>query len=303
MRRLALLALLPASALAAPLPPNLAALEADLSHAQTQLKALDAKVDAAQSRHADTIAALNRNTVTLLRLRQWPEALLVAQSLADTAERPMTAAVPGLLRASARATATHLAANRRQLDDYLTLREQARQQWQTLDALASQLAAQQRHLTAQQQRALNAASLQADQLAELLESRLSQPEVSRQAPRAAAPTSARPTLTPVAGPAVPAPTGQGLHYITQPHAPVVATLPGKVMYSGPFRTMGGLVITENDKGLYAVYAGLGTLEVAVGQTLSPGARLGTMPDATQGIPTPNLYYEVRRNGRPIALQP
>lgn len=301
MFRLALLALLIAATAhaAQPLPPQLNALQSELTRARAQLNALDAKVNTAQSSHKQAIAALNHHTVTILRLRQWPQPLLVAQGLATFTDKPLATSLPGILHASQTATATRLASARRNLDDYLTLRQEAQDQWQTLDLLARQLAAQQNRLSRQQKRALAAAALEADQLATLLESRLSQPEPTRKTVPSQTSAARAPNLHPVAGPAVAAPTGQGVHFMAPPNAPVVATLPGKVMYSGPFRTMGGLVITQSGNNLYAVYAGLGTLEVGVGQDIAPGTRLGAMPaDATAG-----LYYEVRRNGRPIALQP
>jgi septal ring factor EnvC (AmiA/AmiB activator) len=298
--------LLPLLAWAQPLPPALSALQSRLDRAHVQLDSLDAKLDGAESAQQQSIAALHHRTVMMLRLAQWPQPLLTAQSLASFSSQPLAANLPGIMRASAHATAARLEASRRQLDDYLRLRETAQGQWQTLDTLAKRMAAQQKRLSRQQEDALSDAALQADQLATLLESRMdvnqpaplkpvAEPKVADE-PLPPPPRAGKAPVHPVPGRPVPAGDKGGVRFATGPGQAVLATLPGKVMYSGPFRNMGGLVITQSG-GIYAVYAGLGTLEVNVGQSLAPGARLGAMP-AGQG----SLYYEVRKGGRAIAIQ-
>lgn len=56
--------------------------------------------------------------------------------------------------------------------------------------------------------------------------------------------------------------------------PVVAAATGSVAYIGELRGYGAFVILSHDSNYYTTYAGLGTIEVAVGEYILGGSRLG-----------------------------
>jgi len=91
-------------------------------------------------------------------------------------------------------------------------------------------------------------------------------------------------------------TSQGLDYETRAGAEVVAPYDGRVLYAGPFRGYGEILIIEHDDGYHSLLAGLDRLDVSVGQWLVTGEPVGTMP---KGEDKPRLYLELRHDGRPI----
>lgn len=75
---------------------------------------------------------------------------------------------------------------------------------------------------------------------------------------------------------------------------VVSPAAGKVVFAGPFRTYGSMVIIEHDGGLVSLLAGLGRIDVAPGRALLAGEPVGRM--APEGG---RLYLELRREGAPV----
>jgi murein hydrolase activator len=91
-------------------------------------------------------------------------------------------------------------------------------------------------------------------------------------------------------------TSKGLTFETRPGAQVVAPFDGRVMYAGPFKGYGQILIIGHGGGYYSVLAGLDRIEQSVGQWLVAGEPVGTMPEGNQ---RPRLYLELRDNGRPV----
>lgn len=91
-------------------------------------------------------------------------------------------------------------------------------------------------------------------------------------------------------------TNQGLAYETRPGAQVVAPYDGRVLFAGPFRGYGQILIIEHDDGYHSLLAGLTRLDVSVGQWLIAGEPVGIMP---KGEEKPRLYLELRHEGQPI----
>lgn len=91
-------------------------------------------------------------------------------------------------------------------------------------------------------------------------------------------------------------TSKGLTFETRPGAQVVAPFDGRVVYAGPFKGYGQILIIGHGGGYYSVLAGLDRIEQSVGQWLVAGEPVGTMP---QGSQRPRLYLELRENGRPV----
>lgn len=80
-------------------------------------------------------------------------------------------------------------------------------------------------------------------------------------------------------------------------ARLVAPLDGKIVFAGPFRTYGLILIIEHSEGYHTLLAGLGRIDATVGQSVSTGEPVGTAGFAETGYPS--IYVELRRNGQPI----
>lgn len=97
---------------------------------------------------------------------------------------------------------------------------------------------------------------------------------------------------------------------TQSGAIVTSPASGTVVYSGPFRSYGQLLILNPGDGYHIVMAGMDRLNVSLGQAVLAGepvgmmgeARLASIAASSLGNTTPELYVEFRRNGKPIDPQ-
>jgi septal ring factor EnvC (AmiA/AmiB activator) len=89
---------------------------------------------------------------------------------------------------------------------------------------------------------------------------------------------------------------KGLTFETRPGAQVVAPFDGRVLFAGPFKGYGQILIIEHGDGYHSLLAGLDRVEGTVGQWLVAGEPVGTMP---RGEEKPHLYLELRHDGQPI----
>lgn len=116
-------------------------------------------------------------------------------------------------------------------------------------------------------------------------------------------------VMPVAGPIVghfdqPDATGaqeKGILIQTQPGTPVLAPFDGQVVYRGPFRSYGEILIIQHSGGYHTVLAGLGRSDAAIGQWVLAGEPVGMMGSHEGG--NTRLYVELRRDGHPIDPAP
>ncbi len=92
---------------------------------------------------------------------------------------------------------------------------------------------------------------------------------------------------------------RGLTIRSRAGAHVIAPYDGVVLFSGPFRGYGHLLIIEHGDGYHTLLAGMARSEADVGQTLLAGEPVGRMADED----SPDLYVELRRNGKPINPMP
>ena len=92
-------------------------------------------------------------------------------------------------------------------------------------------------------------------------------------------------------------TRKGIVIETRPEAQVLAPYRGRVVFAGPFRGYGQLLILEHSEGYHTLLAGLSRIDGIVGQELWAGEPVGRMDQVDD--PRPSLYFELRRNGRPI----
>lgn len=81
------------------------------------------------------------------------------------------------------------------------------------------------------------------------------------------------------------------------NADAVAPAPGRILFAGPFRDYGGVVIIDHGNGWTSSVTGLGTTTARVGERVAQGAPIGRAP----GGPAPRVTVELRRRGEPMDL--
>ncbi len=100
---------------------------------------------------------------------------------------------------------------------------------------------------------------------------------------------------------------KGISLATPSAATVASPIDGWVVFSGPYRTYGQLLILNAGDGYYMVLAGMDRINVTVGQFVLTGEPVAVMGDgatrtaaaAAIGAAQPVLYIELRKNGAPI----
>jgi septal ring factor EnvC (AmiA/AmiB activator) len=92
-------------------------------------------------------------------------------------------------------------------------------------------------------------------------------------------------------------SSHGVTFETQPEGQIVAPHDGQIVFRGPFRGYGEILIMEHRGGYHTLLAGLGRTDVVVGQWLLAGEPIGVTESPKGG--KARLYVELRRNGRPI----
>ncbi len=106
-------------------------------------------------------------------------------------------------------------------------------------------------------------------------------------------------------------TMQGDMVITQSGAIVTTPADGNVLYAGPFRSYGQLLILDAGDGYHVVMAGMDRISVSIGQSILAGEPVGLMGEAriasTVALGSenigPELYIEFRKNGKPVDPAP
>ena len=89
-------------------------------------------------------------------------------------------------------------------------------------------------------------------------------------------------------------TSKGLTLATRKGAQVTSPFDGSVIFAGPFRGYGDMIIVEHGDGYLSLLAGLGHIDVELGQLLLAGEPIGVMPNDN-----PELYIEIRKNNQPL----
>ena len=100
---------------------------------------------------------------------------------------------------------------------------------------------------------------------------------------------------------------QGLSIATRAGARVTAPADGWVVYAGPFRSYGQLLILDAGGGYHVVLAGMDRIDVTLGQFVlmgEPVAEMGLRAVTTSlgdvaRAPQPVLYVEIRKDGQAI----
>jgi murein DD-endopeptidase MepM/ murein hydrolase activator NlpD len=290
-------------------PPLLPYLNNRLQNLQLQLNTLNQHIAAEQQKQAAALAQNQRLNIGMLSLSRWPTPLLTLTAVGEGHVN-----TPQLLAHLRSQTAQDLARRQQQLQTLASLRQQAQAQTASIDALRQQAEDGGKHLSADDQAALYAAAASADQLAIGIQNAL-EPSLTHVAspqtvtedltPPPPKPTKAE-TLAPRTSHLTPAlhmpvaakprATTTGLLFTPAAGATVSAALSGKVLYAGPFRQFGGLIIIETAPHVQHIFAGLGVLNVHAGQIVQGGQPIGKLP----GKSPVHLYWEVRKNGQPLS---
>jgi septal ring factor EnvC (AmiA/AmiB activator) len=104
---------------------------------------------------------------------------------------------------------------------------------------------------------------------------------------------------------------KGMLFETDPGALVTTPADGWVVYAGPFRSYGQLLILNVGENYDLVLAGMNRIDAAIGQFVVAGEPVGRMKSrrlASAGAlalasGSPTLYIEFRKDGEPIDPAP
>lgn len=95
---------------------------------------------------------------------------------------------------------------------------------------------------------------------------------------------------------------RGIYIETMGLARVTAPYDGQIVYAGPFRDYGQLLIIAHGEGYHTLLAGMSQIDGIVGQWVLSGEPIGQMGPgntADRSLEKPKLYVELRRHGEPI----
>ena len=105
-------------------------------------------------------------------------------------------------------------------------------------------------------------------------------------------------------------TQKGLSIAARSGAEITAPCDGWVVYAGPFRSYGQLLILNAGGGYHVLLAGMERISVDLGQFVLTGEPVAAMGDGSQasaavgtGPKQPVLYVEFRKDGTPIDPSP
>jgi murein hydrolase activator len=103
---------------------------------------------------------------------------------------------------------------------------------------------------------------------------------------------------------------KGISLATRPGAQVTTPCDGWVVYAGPFRSYGQLLILNAGGGYHVLVAGMERISVSIGQFVLTGEPVATMGRTSQvasilatNASQPVLYIEFRKDGTPIDSGP
>ena len=94
---------------------------------------------------------------------------------------------------------------------------------------------------------------------------------------------------------------QGITISALADAAVVAPYDGRIVFAGPFRSYGQLLIISHGGGYHTLIAGLSRIDGQVGQWLLAGEPVAQASHGENGKSA--VYVELRRNGEPINPSP
>lgn len=100
---------------------------------------------------------------------------------------------------------------------------------------------------------------------------------------------------------------RGVSFVTQRKAVISAPCDGWVVFAGPYRSYGQLVILNAGSGHYMLLAGMNRIDVTLGQFVLAGEPIAVMGERQEAAPAavgvangePILYVELKRDGTAI----
>jgi septal ring factor EnvC (AmiA/AmiB activator) len=105
-------------------------------------------------------------------------------------------------------------------------------------------------------------------------------------------------------------TEKGLTLVTRSNAQVTAPCDGQIVYAGPFRSYGQLLIINAGGGYHVLLAGMERISVDLGQFVLTGEPVAVMGDGPQlaasaasSAKAPSLYIEFRKESVPVDPSP
>ena len=87
---------------------------------------------------------------------------------------------------------------------------------------------------------------------------------------------------------------KGITITGRPAARVIAPFDGTVLFAGPFKDYGQLIILDHGDNYLTLLAGMDTINPTVGQQVLAGEPIGRIKESK-----PNLYIEIRQDGQAI----
>jgi septal ring factor EnvC (AmiA/AmiB activator) len=99
---------------------------------------------------------------------------------------------------------------------------------------------------------------------------------------------------------------RGITLLTRDHAQVVAPYDGRIVFAGPFRGYGLLLIIDHGEGYHSLLSGMMRIDGVVGEDVLAGEPVGEMGGSGAGGAgngKPLLYVELRHDGNPIDPMP
>lgn len=295
-----------ATAWAQPAPPALAALQLQATQAEAVLRDLQGNLARQTQRQRTAVQHVQLAVQGALAQQALPAGMRLWQQVLTPDAAP-TEFLPVLTRqalASQQASAPAMAALQRnygainaQMAEVRALQGAFADTRDRLNALEiAQLARMGRDLATVVASASGApvVGLRPEELAAALE------EQAVDKPALAPPAPAGPTKTSAATRSLPATgrvraQGNGVRIMAANGSRVRAGTAGEVLYAGPFKQLGGLVIVATPEGDDVVLANLTTLQVLPGDVVTAEQVLGTVGDG-------GVYWEIRRKGRAVKPQ-
>lgn len=94
---------------------------------------------------------------------------------------------------------------------------------------------------------------------------------------------------------------KGITYLVNTKERVYLPFDGTVRFAGPFQKYKQIIIVEHSNGYHSLIAGLGRLDIRVGDDISAGEPIGLVDSNRQA--SNKLYYELRHKGKAVNPMP
>lgn len=265
-----------------------------VAEAEARLEAIQGKIEAARERHKAADAELQDSVRALVRVGQYPQGLWLARSVMMNSP-----AQSELVKVVGRQQSLKLAQAQAEAGQLAELYGQANRQLAAVREIQATYGDARGKLHEAEKRVLRRAGIQADALSEDLQAALESKAPVVALRKAPVMTDGAAGGLPVVG-RIERGFGQGegaaragVVLRAAEGAEVRATQAAKVMFAGPFRHFGGLVIVKTVSGEDVLLGGMGTLNVNAGDDVAAGQVLGSVGDEGR------IYWEVRRRGRVV----